>query len=162
MRTTSLLAFSALLSLASTPAFAGFKMLNVAFFDYSDGIGASTFKEIRNSGYEHPCWQNLGEVNGIGQAYISHPPKILDRDVLLEAVHGSKEAAIHFRDALSSAGFNGAYAFVKSADGKSAQIYGASYEFDHLFISKPFPIKADNTIDMKRMSKALCEVSKDM
>lgn len=94
MKSTVRKSFLALLLCAPMLASAGSKTFSVAFFDYSNGIGKTSFKALRASGYEHQCWQeSFVEIEGIDTAYIEKPPANLQRDLLLRAVRGDAAAA---------------------------------------------------------------------
>ncbi|MGW8390575.1 hypothetical protein [Pseudoduganella sp. HUAS MS19] len=145
-------------------ASAGSKTLTVAFFDYSNGIGKKSFKALRASGYEHQCWrESFVEINGIDTAYIERPPASLQGDLLLRAVRGDAAAAEQFRQQLSNARLNGAYAFVPDPSGEYATIYGLGYQTIAVTSSASVSIPEDGKpIANSTFSKRLCEAGKAM
>src|SRR5574343_688180 len=107
----------------------GSKQLRVAFFDYTAGGGKLSFKQLRSSGYQHPCWETgFVEIEGIETAYIDKPPSVLDKALLLQAVKGDAAAAEQFRQALKKADLNGAYAFVPDSSGRFGVLHGIGYQ----------------------------------
>jgi hypothetical protein len=152
-----------LLSLATVEASAGSKRLVVAFFDYTDdGIGKASFKSLRSSGMEHPCWEHFVEIEGIESAYIENPPKSLDRAVLQAAIRGARPAARQFASALSAEHFDGAYAFVLDPSGMYITIFGIHYQEGAVTTSASFQRPERGVVDPSVLSKALCEASKSM
>jgi hypothetical protein len=146
------------ISLFSGHCFSGSKTLAVAFFDYSDGLGSSSFKSLRASGYEDPCWDNnFGEITGIGTAYINNIPPALTPEALTAAIKNKPNARKNFSESLNQANLNGAYAFV--VNGKTAYVFGISNQTDKISRSQPIPIKDTKILSAKVMSKALCQAS---
>jgi hypothetical protein len=146
------------ISLFSGHCFSGSKTLAVAFFDYSNGLGSSSFTSLRSSGYEDPCWDtNFGEITGIGTAYINNIPPSLTPEALTAAIKNKPNARKNFSESLSQANLNGAYAFVMK--GKTAYVYGISNQTDKISRSQPIPIKDTKILSAKVMSKALCQAS---
>ena len=143
---------------------AGHRTLSVAFFDYSNGIGKTSFKALRASGYEHQCWhESFVEVQGIDTAYIEKPPASLQSDLLLRAVRGDAAAAEQFRLQLSKAKLDGAYAFVPDPSGKYATIYGVGYQAISVTSSAYVRVPEDGQpIANSTFSKRLCEAGKAM
>ncbi|WP_426168858.1 hypothetical protein [Pseudoduganella sp. R-34] len=164
MTSTVRKSFLALLLCAPMLASAGSKTLSVAFFDYSNGIGKTSFKALRASGYEHQCWQeSFGEIEGIDTAYIEKPPANLQRDLLLRAVRGDAAAAEQFRLQLNNARLSGAYAFVPDPSGSFATIYGLGYQSIAVTSSASVRLPEDGKpIANTTFSKRLCEASKAM
>ncbi|WP_431476842.1 hypothetical protein [Massilia eburnea] len=156
--------FFALLLCAPILASAGSKTLSVAFFDYSSGIGKSSFKALRASGYEHQCWhESFVEIEGIDTAYIEKPPASLQSDLLLRAVRGDAGAAEQFRQQLEKTRLNGAYAFVPDPSGKYATVYGLGYQTISVTSSASVRIPEDGKpIANNTFSKRLCEAGKAM
>lgn len=147
--------------MASGSANAGLKPLNVAFFDYSKGeIGTKSFKAMRDKNFEHPCWRKFVEIDGIESVQFDKFPKALERAKLIEAVHGSAASANEFARALSTEGFNGAYAFVPDATGNYLTVYGISYQNGAISAGASIRKPASGLIDKEVLSKALCEASR--
>ncbi len=146
------------MSLFPGHCFSGSKTLAVAFFDYSDGLGSSSFKSLRASGYVDPCWDNnFVEITGLGTVYINNIPPSLTPETLTAAIKNKPHARKNFSESLSQANLNGAYAFVVS--GKTAYVYGISNQSEKISRSKPIPIKDTKILSGKMMSKALCQAS---
>ncbi|SFG83803.1 hypothetical protein SAMN05518865_1203 [Duganella sp. CF458] len=145
-------------------ASAGSKTLSVAFFDYSNGVGKTSFKALRASGYEHQCWhESFVEIEGIDTAYIEKPPASLQSDLLLRAVRGDASAAEQFRQQLEKTRLDGAYAFVPDPSGKYATIYGLGYQTISVTSSASVRLPVDgNPIANNTFSKRLCEAGKAM
>lgn len=145
-------------------ASAGYKTLSVAFFDYSTGIGKTSFKALRASGYEHPCWhESFVEIQGINTAYIEKPPASLQSELLLRAVRGDAVAAEQFRQQVKKEKLDGAYAFVPDPSGKYATIYGIGYQGIAVTSSASVRLPEDGKpIVNSTLSKRLCEAGKAM
>ncbi len=159
------LVITAMLALAPVFSLAGDKPLIVAFFDFTKNeVGKTSFKQLRTSGYEHPCWsESFVEISGIQTAYIEKLPQTLDRGLLLKAVRGDAQAAEQFRLSLGKAKLNGAYAFVPDPSGSFASVYGIGYQSIAVTSSASVRLpETGNTIDAKTLSKRLCEASKSM
>ena len=151
----------AMLFLTPFSSHAGLKPLNVAFFDYSKGeVGTKSFKALRDKNYEHPCWRKFVEINGIESVQFEKFPKKLDKDKLLNAVHGAASAATSFADALRDEGYNGAYAFVPDSTGNYLTVYGISYQSGAISAGASIRKPASGLIDKEILSKALCEASR--
>jgi hypothetical protein len=151
------------LFLMAVNAHAGSKLLSVAFFDYSSaGLGKSSFKSLRASRYEHACWQKFGEIEGIETAYIENPPKSLDRELLLAAVHGSAVAAKQFSKLLGAEKLDGAYAFIPDATGAYVTVYGLNYQNGAISSSASFRMPTHGLVEKMALSRALCEASLSM
>jgi hypothetical protein len=154
----------ALLLSGPLAANAGYKTLTVAFFDYSNGIGKTSFKALRASGYEHQCWhESFVEIQGIDTAYIEKPPASLQSDLLLRAVRGDAAAAEQFRLQLNKAKLDGAYAFVPDPSGRYATVYGLGYRTVAVTSSASVEIpEGGKLIANSTFSKRLCEAGKAM
>lgn len=154
-------AFLALFALEAT---AGYTNLVVAFFDYTaSGVGKASFKSVRTNHYEHACWGKFVEIQGIEKAYIENPPKALNRELLLAAIHGSAEAAEQFAGTLKSENLLGAYAFIADPSGRFATLYGITYQDGAISTSASLPMPTKGTIIANApFSKALCEASASM
>ena len=152
------------LSLLAGSAVAGSKPLTVAFFDFTGGVGKASFKALRTSGIEHPCWQGFVEITGIETAYIENPPKGLDPQELRRAVLGDAAAAERFRLALSNAKLDGAYAFMSDPSGRFGVVHGIGYQTISVTssASMALPEGKKQLLDAKVLSKHLCEASKAM
>ncbi|WP_426341396.1 hypothetical protein ACN9MZ_06465 [Pseudoduganella sp. S-14] len=164
MKSTFRKTLVALLWCAPMLASAGSKTLSVAFFDYSNGIGKTSFKALRASGYEHQCWhESFVEIEGIDTAYIEKPPANLQRDLLLRAVRGDATAAEQFRQQLNNARLNGTYAFVPDPSGRYATVYGLGYQSIAVTSSASVRVPEDGKpIANSTFSKRLCEAGKAM
>jgi hypothetical protein len=145
-------------------AIAGSKPLSVAFFDFSTGVGKASFKALRSSGFEHPCWsESFVEITGIQTAYIEKVPPFLQRNLLLGAVRGDAKAAEQFRQQLEQMDLNGAYAFVPDPSGHYGVIYGIGYQSIAVTSSASIAIPdGGKLISNNVLSKRLCEASKSM
>jgi hypothetical protein len=147
----------------STSAFSGSKPLTVAFFDFSNGVGKASFKALRASGFEHPCWhESFVEITGIETAYIEKLPKAVNPDDFKQALLGDAVAAERFRQSLAAAGLNGAYAFTLDVSGGFGVIHGMGYQSIGIASSASMPIDGKKPVQQSTFSKRLCEASKSM
>lgn len=145
----------------AAPCEAGLKPLNVAFFDYSKNeIGAKSFKALREKSFEHACWRKFAEIDGIESVQFEKFTTKLEKNKLLDAVHGSMPAATEFAKVLNTEGYNGAYAFVPDASGTYFTIYGISYQTGAISTAASIKKPASGLIDKEILSKALCEASR--
>lgn len=152
-----------LLMLSPALCHAGSKWLVVSFFDFSQAqLGKSSFKALRLGKYQHPCWKHFGEIKGIKEAYIENPPKGLNQQTLLDAIHGSGQAAGEFASQLKSERMFGAFAFVPDPSGRFATVQGINYQDGAISISASIPISGRSPIPDHVMSKALCEAAASM
>lgn len=142
---------------------AGYKQLVVPFFDYSSTkIGRTSFKSLRLSGYQVPCWLNHHEnIRGISQAYIENPPRSLDPQALLEATRGSRSAATAFASQLAGEKMDGAYAFIPDPSGRFATIYGIGAR-DGAVTAASIAVGRDVMLSIPILSQALCDAAASM
>ncbi|MFC7421756.1 hypothetical protein ACFQNF_18005 [Iodobacter arcticus] len=147
----------------SHTALSGDNPLTVAFFDFSSGVGKASFKSLRASGIEHPCWhESFVEISGIETAYIEKLPKSLDPNDFRQALLGNAVAAERLRKSISAAGLNGAYAFTVEVSGKFGVIHGMGTQNIGIASSASTSITEGKLIQNSTFSKRLCEASKSM